>query len=44
VKRVAALRSQISDIEKKLQAEKTNWDEDAKRLKAAVRRARGREV
>jgi hypothetical protein len=40
-KRLAALRSQIEDIEKKVQAEETNWDEEAKRLKAAVRRVRG---
>jgi hypothetical protein len=40
-KRLAALRSQIEGLEKKVQAEETNWDEEAKRLKAAVRRARG---
>jgi hypothetical protein len=39
-KRAAALRSQIEALEKKVQAEETNWDEEAKRLKAAVRRAR----
>jgi hypothetical protein len=39
-KRVAALRSQIEALEKKVQAEETNWDKEAKRLKAAVRRAR----
>jgi hypothetical protein len=38
--RVAALRSQIEALEKTVQAEETNWDEEAKRLKAAVRRAR----
>jgi hypothetical protein len=38
--RVAALRAQIEAIEKKVQAEDTNWDEEAKRLKAALRRAR----
>jgi hypothetical protein len=37
---VAALRSQIEALEKKIQAEDTNWDAEAKRLKAAVRRAR----
>ena len=39
-KRAAALRSQIEALEKKVQAEETNWDEEAKRLKAALRRAR----
>jgi hypothetical protein len=38
--RVVALRAQIEAIEKKVQAEDTNWDEEAKRLKAALRRAR----
>jgi hypothetical protein len=38
--RVAALRAQIEAIEEKVQAEDTNWDEEAKRLKAALRRAR----
>ena len=38
--RVVALRAQIEAIEKKVQAEETNWDEEAKRLKAALRRAR----
>jgi hypothetical protein len=37
---VAALRAQIEAIEKKVQAEDTNWDEEAKRLTAALRRAR----
>ena len=37
---VAGLRAQIEAIEKKVQAEDANWDEDVKRLKAAVRRAR----
>jgi hypothetical protein len=40
VKRVEALRSQIEALEKKVRAEDTNWDAEAKRLKAAVRRAR----
>jgi hypothetical protein len=39
--RVAALRAQVEAIEKKVQAEDANWDEEAKRLKAAVQRARG---
>jgi hypothetical protein len=39
--RVDALRAQIEAIEKKVQAEDANWDEEAKRLKAAVQRARG---
>jgi hypothetical protein len=39
-KRLVALRSQIEALEKKVQAEETTWDEEAKRLKAAVRRAR----
>jgi hypothetical protein len=34
-KRVTALRSQIEAIEKKIQAEETNWDGEPKRLKAA---------
>jgi hypothetical protein len=38
--RVAVLRAQIEAIEKKVQAEDANWDEEAKRLKAAVQRAR----
>jgi hypothetical protein len=38
--RAAALRAQIEAIEKKVHAEDTNWDEEAKRLKAALRRAR----
>ena len=33
-------RAQIEAIEKTVQAEDTNWDEEAKRLKAALRRAR----
>lgn len=39
--RVAALRAQVEAIEKMVQAEDANWDEEAKRLKAAVQRARG---
>ena len=39
--RVAALRAQIEGIEKKVQAEDANWDQEAKQLKAAVQRARG---
>src|ERR1700726_4635316 len=39
-RRVAALRAQIEAIEKKVHAEDTDWDEEAKRLKAALRRAR----
>jgi hypothetical protein len=39
--RVAVLRAQIEAIEKKVQAEVANWNEEAKRLKAAVQRARG---
>jgi hypothetical protein len=38
--RVAVLRAQIEAIEKKVQAEGADWDEEAKRLKAALRRAR----
>jgi hypothetical protein len=38
--RVTALRAQIEAIEKKVQTEGANWDEEAKRLKAALRRAR----
>jgi hypothetical protein len=38
--RVAALRAHVEAIEKKVQAEDANWDEEAKRLKAALRRAR----
>jgi hypothetical protein len=38
--RVAALRAQIEAIEMKVQAEDANWDEEAKRLTAALRRAR----
>jgi len=41
IQRAAALRAQIEAIEKKIQAEGANWDEEAKRLKAAVQRARG---
>ena len=37
---VAALRAEIEATEKKLEAEETNWDREARRLKAAVRRAR----
>jgi hypothetical protein len=40
-KRADALRAQIETIEMKVQAEDANWDEEAKRLKAAVQRARG---
>jgi hypothetical protein len=39
--RVAALRAQIEAVEKKIQAEDADWDEEARRLKAALRRARG---
>jgi flagellin-like hook-associated protein FlgL len=39
-KRVTALRAEIEATEKKLEAEETNWDREARRLKAAVRRAR----
>jgi hypothetical protein len=39
--RAAVLRAQIEAIEKKVQAEDANWNEEAKRLKAAVQRARG---
>jgi hypothetical protein len=39
--RVAALRAQVEAIEKKVQAEDANWDQEVKRLKAALRRARG---
>jgi hypothetical protein len=39
-RRVVVLRAQIEAIEKRVQAEDTNWDEEAKRLKAALRRAR----
>jgi hypothetical protein len=39
--RVAALRAQVEAIEKKVQAEDANWDQEAKRLKASVQRARG---
>jgi hypothetical protein len=38
--RVAGLRAQVEAIEKKAQAEDANWDEEEKRLKAALRRAR----
>jgi hypothetical protein len=38
--RVAAQRAQIEAIEKKGQAEDANWEKEAKRLKAALRRAR----
>jgi hypothetical protein len=40
-KRAEALRAQIETIEMKVQAEDGNWDREAKRLKAAVQRARG---
>jgi hypothetical protein len=39
-RRVTALRAQIEAIEKKVQSEDASWDEEAKRLKAALRRAR----
>jgi flagellar motility protein MotE (MotC chaperone) len=39
--RAAVLRAQIEAIEKKVQAEDANWNEEAKRLKAAVQRGRG---
>lgn len=38
--RAAALRADLEAIEKKVRAEETNWDEEAKRLKLALRRAR----
>jgi hypothetical protein len=38
--RVATLRAEIEAIEKTVQAEDANWDEEEKRLKAALRRAR----
>jgi hypothetical protein len=38
--RVTALRAQIEAIETKVQAEDANWDEEAKRLRADLRRAR----
>jgi hypothetical protein len=37
---VAALRAEIEAIEKKVQADDANWDEEAMQLKAALRRAR----
>ena len=37
---VAALRAEIEATEKKLEAEETNWDREARRLKGAVRRER----
>jgi hypothetical protein len=37
--RLSALRAQIETIEKNVQAEVANWDEEEKRLKAALRRA-----
>jgi hypothetical protein len=37
---VAALRAEIETVEKKLKAEEADWDEEGKRLKAALRRAR----
>jgi flagellin-like hook-associated protein FlgL len=40
-KQVEALRAQLEIIEMKVQAADTNWDEEVKRLKAAVQRARG---
>jgi hypothetical protein len=40
-KRAEALRAQIEAIEIKVQAEDANWDKEAKRLKAALQRARG---
>jgi len=39
-KRVAALRAELEAVERKLKAEETNWDGEAKRLKATVRRVR----
>jgi hypothetical protein len=39
-RRAAALRAELEAVEKKLKAEETNWDEEAKRLKAGLRRAR----
>jgi hypothetical protein len=40
-KRVEALRAQLEVIEMQVQAADRNWDEEVKRLKAAVQRARG---
>jgi hypothetical protein len=40
VQRVTALHAQIEAIETKVQAENANWDEEAKRLKTNLRRAR----
>jgi hypothetical protein len=39
-RRAAALRSEIETVEEKLKAEEADWDEEGKRLKAALRRAR----
>jgi hypothetical protein len=39
--RAVALRAQIEAVEMKVQAEDADWDEEAKRLKAALQRARG---
>jgi hypothetical protein len=39
--RVAALRAQIEVVEKKIQAEDADWEEEARQLKTALRRARG---
>jgi hypothetical protein len=39
-RRAAALRAEIETVEKKLKAEEADWDEEGKRLKAALRRAR----
>jgi hypothetical protein len=38
--RAEALRAELDAIEKKLRAEEADWDEEEKRLKAALRRAR----
>jgi hypothetical protein len=39
-KRAGALRAELEAIEKKVQSEQADWDEEEKQLKAALRRAR----
>ena len=39
-KRAAALRTELEAIERKIRSEHDDWDEEEKRLKAALRRAR----
>ena len=39
-KRADALRAELEAIEKKVRAEEADWDQDEKRLKAVLRRAR----